>query len=93
VDWNRNVTAARPCFVDPQTRTIVGYEVDLCRAVARKIGVTAMVKQIAVGARIPELQQGHIDLLSATLTHTRQREAVIDFSLTTFVTGQKVMVT
>lgn len=79
-------------FVDPQTRTIVGYEVDLCRAVARKIGVTATVKQIAVGARIPELQQGHVDLLAATLTHTRQREAVIDFSLTTFVTGQKVMV-
>lgn len=79
-------------FVDPQTRTIIGYEVDLCRVVARKIGVTATVKQIAVGARIPELQQGHVDLLAATLTHTRQREAVIDFSLTTFVTGQKVMV-
>jgi polar amino acid transport system substrate-binding protein len=79
-------------FVDPQTRTIIGYEVDLCRAVARKIGVTASVKQIAVGARIPELQQGHVDVLAATLTHTRQREAVIDFSLTTFVTGQKVMV-
>jgi len=79
-------------FVDPQTRTIIGYEVDLCRVVARKIGVTATVKQIAVGARIPELQQGHVDLLAATLTHTRQREAVIDFSLTTFVTGQRVMV-
>jgi polar amino acid transport system substrate-binding protein len=79
-------------FVDPQTRTIIGYEVDLCRAVARKVGVTATVKQIAVGARIPELQQGHVDVLAATLTHTRQREAVIDFSLTTFLTGQKVMV-
>src|SRR6187402_3493314 len=50
-------------FVDPQTRTIVGYDVDLCRAVARKIGVRATAKQIAVGARIPELQQGHVDLL------------------------------
>ncbi len=79
-------------FVDPQTRTIVGYEVDLCQAVARKIGVTATPKQIAVGARIPELQQGRVDILAATLTHTREREAVIDFSLTTFVTGQKVMV-
>ena len=35
-------------FVDPQTRTIIGYEVDLCKAVARKIGVTATVKQVAV---------------------------------------------
>lgn len=79
-------------FVDPQTRTIIGYEVDLCRAVARKIGVTANVKQVAVAARIPELQQGRVDILSATLTHTREREAVIAFSLTTFVTGQKIMV-
>lgn len=79
-------------FVDPRTRTIVGYEVDLCQIVARKIGVTATVKQIAVGARIPELQQGRVDILAATLTHTHEREAVIAFSLTTFVTGQKVMV-
>jgi polar amino acid transport system substrate-binding protein len=79
-------------FVDPSTRTIVGYEVDLCEAIARRIGVTATVKQIAVGARIPELQQGRVDILAASLTHTREREAVIAFSLTTFVTGQKVMV-
>lgn len=79
-------------FVDPQTRSIVGYEVDLCQAIARKIGVTSTPKQISVGARIPELQQGRVDILAATLTHTREREAVVDFSLTTFVTGQKVMV-
>lgn len=79
-------------FVDPQTRTIIGYDVDLCRVVARKIGVTATIKQVAVEARIPELQQGRVDILSATLTHTHEREAVIAFSLTTFVTGQKVMV-
>jgi polar amino acid transport system substrate-binding protein len=79
-------------FVDPQTRTIIGYDVDLCRVVARKLGVTATIKQVAVEARIPELQQGRVDILSATLTHTREREAVIAFSLTTFVTGQKVMV-
>jgi polar amino acid transport system substrate-binding protein len=79
-------------FVDPRTRTIVGYEVDLCQVIARKIGVSATTKQISVGARIPELQQGRVDILAASLTHTREREAVIDFSYTTFVTGQKVMV-
>ncbi|MEJ1964125.1 MAG: ABC transporter substrate-binding protein [Gammaproteobacteria bacterium] len=79
-------------FVDPKTRTIIGYEVDLCKAVARKIGVKLTIKQLAVAARIPELQQGRVDLLAAALTHTREREAVIDFSLTTFVTGQRVLV-
>jgi polar amino acid transport system substrate-binding protein len=79
-------------FIDPHTRRLVGYDVDLCAAVARRIGVTPNVKQISVAARIPELLEGRVDLLAATLTHTREREAVIAFSLTTFVTGQKVMV-
>jgi polar amino acid transport system substrate-binding protein len=79
-------------FVDPATRKLIGYDVDLCGAVARQIGVTPIIRQISVAARIPELQQGHIDLLAASLTHTHEREQVIDFSLTTFVTGQRVMV-
>lgn len=79
-------------FVDPKTREIVGYEVDIATAIARKLGVKLVVKQMAVAARIPELQQGRVDILAASLTHTAEREAQIDFSLTIFVTGQKVMV-
>jgi polar amino acid transport system substrate-binding protein len=79
-------------FVDPTTRKIVGYEVDLCQAVAHRLGVRLNVKQLAVAARIPELQQGRVDILAASLTHTREREQVIDFSLTIFITGQRVMV-
>ena len=79
-------------FIDPKTREIIGYEVDLARAIAAKLGVKLQIKQLAVAARIPELQQGHVDLLAASLTHNKEREAVIDFSLTTFVTGQKVLV-
>jgi len=79
-------------FVDPKTREIVGYEVDIANAIARKLGVKPVFKQLAVAARIPELQQGRVDLLAASLTHNKEREAQIDFSLTTFVTGQKVLV-
>jgi polar amino acid transport system substrate-binding protein len=79
-------------FIDPRTRDIVGYDVDLGIAIARRIGVKPVIKQLAVAARIPELQQGRVDLLAASLTHTRERESQIAFSLTTFVTGQKVMV-
>ena len=79
-------------FVDPKTRDIVGYEVDIAKAIAQKIGVKPVFKQLAVAARIPELQQGRVDVLAASLTHNKEREAQIDFSLTTFVTGQKVLV-
>lgn len=79
-------------YVDPKTRELVGYEVDLGRAVAQKLGVKPVFKQITLAARIPELQQGHIDLLAASLTHNKEREAQIDFSVTTYVTSQQVMV-
>jgi polar amino acid transport system substrate-binding protein len=79
-------------FVDPTTRQYVGYEVDLGNAIAQRLGVKASFTPLAVAARIPELQQGRVDILAASLTHTKEREALIDFSLTTLVTGQRVMV-
>ena len=79
-------------FIDPATREFIGYEVDLAREVARKIGVRPVFKQVSVAARIPELQQGLVDLLAASLTHNREREGQVDFGLTHLVTGQKVLV-
>lgn len=78
-------------FVDIKSREIVGYEVDLCAAIAKKLGVKPSLKQLAVAARVPELQQGRVDILAASLTHNKEREALIDFSLSTFITGQKIM--
>jgi len=79
-------------FVDPGSREIIGYDVDMCNAVAKSLGVKPVLKQISVAARLPELQQGHVDLLAASLTHNKERESQIDFSLSTFITGQKAMV-
>jgi len=79
-------------FVDPTTRGFIGYEVDLATAVAKKLGVKPVFKQLAVAARIPELQAGRVDVLAASLTHNKEREAQIDFGLTHFVTGSKVLV-
>ena len=79
-------------FVDPKTGEMVGYEVDIANAVAKAMGVKPVFKPVAAAARISELQQGNVDILAASLTHNKQREAQVDFSLTTFVTGQKVLV-
>jgi polar amino acid transport system substrate-binding protein len=40
----------------------------------------------------PNCSRVNVDLLAASLTHNKEREAQIDFSLTTLVTGQKVLV-
>src|SRR5215813_10967846 len=88
------VRVAEPnSFVDPKTGEMVGYEVDIAKAVAKAIGVKPEFKPVTSAARIPQLQQGYVDILAASLTHNKEREAQVDFSLTMFVTGQKVLVT
>ena len=84
--------AAPNSFVDAKTGEMVGYEVDIAKAVAKAIGVKPVFKPLASAARISRLQQGNVDILAASLTHNKQREAQVDFSLTMLVTGQKVLV-
>ncbi|PZQ45605.1 MAG: cysteine ABC transporter substrate-binding protein [Rhodovulum sulfidophilum] len=79
-------------FQDPETRETVGYDVDLCRAVAADLGVTLEVKPIAVEARIPELMQGRVDIISAALGYTADRAKQIDYSNTSYVSMQKILV-
>lgn len=79
-------------FIDAKTRQLIGYEIDLGTAVAKDLGVKPVFKQISVAARIPELQQGRVDLLAASLTHNKEREALVDFSYSILITGQKALV-
>lgn len=86
-------TAEPFSFQHPQTRQIIGYDVDMCQKVADSLGVTLELKPIAVEARIPELIQGRVDILAANLGHTKERAEQIDFSYSYFVSQQKLMVT
>lgn len=78
-------------FQDPKTRETVGYEVDLCQKIADAIGVKLELKLLAVEARIPELTQGRVDLLSAAMGYSDERAKQIDYSLTSFVSRQMFM--
>lgn len=85
-------TAEPYSYIDPTSRQLVGYEIDLGHEIAQALGVKPVFRQIAVAARIPSLQQGHVDILAAALARIPEREQQIDFSLPIFVTGQKVLV-
>ena len=76
-------------FIDPKTREYIGYEVDLAKEVAAKMGVKPVFKQVAVAARIPELHECRIDKLAAPITHKKEREAHIDIRLKALHTGSK----
>src|SRR3546814_20665522 len=45
-------------FVSQSTRQLVGYEVDLCRELADRLGVKHKMTKKAVAARIPALETG-----------------------------------
>jgi polar amino acid transport system substrate-binding protein len=79
-------------FISAGSRTIVGYDVDIAEAIAKRLGVQLRTVPVTTATRIPELAQGKIDLIVATMTHTKDRARQIDFSHTYFVTRQKVLV-
>jgi polar amino acid transport system substrate-binding protein len=79
-------------FVDEKTRQIIGYDVDFVAAIANKLGVKLELKPVTSASRMPQLIEGNIDIIAATMTATPERAKQIDFSLTYFFTGQKFIV-
>ncbi|MCR6497421.1 ABC transporter substrate-binding protein [Shinella sp. CPCC 101442] len=79
-------------FQDATTRAVVGYEIDLCQAIADSLGVPLELKLISVEARIPELVAGRVDLVAANLGWNPERAQQIDYSNQHFVSMQKVLV-
>ncbi|MDK2954700.1 MAG: polar amino acid transport system substrate-binding protein [Desulfovibrionales bacterium] len=79
-------------YVDEATNQIVGFDVDMCDYVAKKLGVELELKPVTSATRIPMLAQGSTDIAAATMTHKLSRDDVIDFSITYFMDGQKILV-
>ena len=79
-------------YVDEATRQIVGYDVDFCKAIADKLGVKLELKPVTSASRMPQLTEGNIDIIAATMTKTAERAQQIAFSNAYFITGQKFLV-
>ncbi|WP_243362139.1 ABC transporter substrate-binding protein [Fundidesulfovibrio terrae] len=79
-------------YVDEQSKQIVGFEIDLMNALATKLGVKLEIKPVTSSTRIPMLTQGDIDIVAATMTHSRERDKTIDYSITYFLSQQKLLV-
>jgi polar amino acid transport system substrate-binding protein len=76
-------------YIDEKSREIVGYDVDFARAIAKKLGVKLELKPVTSASRMPQLMEGNIDMIAATMTKNPERAKQIDFSYTYFLTGQK----
>ena len=78
-------------YVD-ENKQLVGFEPDLLKYIADKMGVKLELKPVTSSTRIPMLTQGSVDMVAATMTHQLQRDDVIDFSITYFMDGQSLLV-
>ncbi len=65
---------------DPKTREMVGFDVDMRKALAKHLGVSAAVTPLSVEARVPEVQMGRVDVTIANLAYTTSRANQIQFS-------------
>jgi polar amino acid transport system substrate-binding protein len=69
----------------------VGYDVDVARQLAAKLGVPARFSDVSSDARISMLRSGQLDLVVANVSITPQRARVVDFSIPYNVAGLRVI--
>ncbi len=82
-------------FKDPQTGKVDGMEIDLARAIAKKIlGDENKIEVQAVTAKTrgPLLDNGEVDMVIATFTITDERKQSYNFSDPYFTDGVALMV-
>jgi polar amino acid transport system substrate-binding protein len=75
----------------------VGFDVDIATEVVNRIGQQMgkdlKMEKVKINnkTRISFLTSGRIDLSTANMTHKRERDKTIDFSITYFFDGQKIL--
>src|SRR6185369_9853983 len=72
--------------------THVGYDIDIVKAVAKRLGVGLEMVSLSSAERIPLIQQGKIDFAATSMTRTAARLRDVDFSYIYFVTPHAVIV-
>ena len=78
-------------YVDEKNE-VVGFDVDIVREIAKALDVDLELVKVTSPTRIPLLVSGNIDLSAASMTHTREREGAIDFSITYYTGAQSLLV-
>jgi polar amino acid transport system substrate-binding protein len=79
-------------YQDPASRTFVGYDVDMCKELAKELGVALEHRPLSTEARIPELKLGRVDVVAGSMAYLPERAEQVDFSLQYLEGAIKVMV-
>ncbi|MGA8010167.1 MAG: ABC transporter substrate-binding protein [Thiomonas sp.] len=66
-------------FVAKDGKTIIGADVDLGKAIAKRLGLKADFVNASFDSIIPALQSGKYDMSMSSFTITKKRQEVVDF--------------
>ncbi|MEV5706243.1 ABC transporter substrate-binding protein [Actinoallomurus sp. NPDC052274] len=78
-------------FFDTDNKTIIGFDVDLGKALGKKLGVEFTFQQAGFDAIIPGITSGKYNLGMSSFTDNTEREKVVDF-VTYYIAGSSLMV-
>src|SRR4051794_10211557 len=79
-------------FKKPGESIVIGYDLDVVHAVAKRLGVPVETVSVSSAERIPLLKDGKLDFVATSMTRTPERLRDIDFSVIYFVTPHAVIV-
>jgi polar amino acid transport system substrate-binding protein len=72
--------------------TIVGFDLDLARDIAKDMGVELELKELSFDALLTTLQSGQVDVIISGLSATEERRKTVDFSIP-YYKGVQVLLT
>lgn len=79
-------------FIKNENNQVDGFDIDLIKAIAKKLNIEVEFIIIKSKERIDVLRDRKVDIVAAALTHTKARDEEIDFSQTYFLDGQSLLV-
>ncbi len=80
------IDGASPPFglMDTATGQVGGYQTDLARDLAKRLGVTLETVTVTASTRVQFLQAGKVDLLIANIQWTQERSEILSFAPTPY---------
>lgn len=79
-------------YVDPETREIVGFDIDLMRAIAEAAGLNVQIVNVSWDALLAGVAQGQYDAAISVITITEERRQQLLFSEPYYNAGQVIVV-
>lgn len=79
-------------FKDTGSGEVQGFDVDLGRAIAERLGVEPKFVEAISDNRIPFLQKGTVDVILSTMTINAERAKEIDFSDPYYLASGRILV-